>query len=289
MQTMFGYKLEIWKYDSAQCEAAEKHLQDMAEKGYEFTGVKSYMWPFVVYKKHDRPVRKKYSVAMMPGDDAILAELCRESGWEILGDSMFGMTICAADNPDAKPIFTDEESRLEMWKEMFEHSRRDKGFVLFLLAAGAVWFISEILKHDDKELLISFFLPSGLILLTGVLWAGSSFVEERIIDGNYKAMMEGTEYKSPGWIKLFYILKFPVMALACIAVFFINRLPLFMVSILWSALTIILDLGIFTAGAVLYGRGISPRLGKVLISLAIWLEVMIGHFARECDLWSNLF
>ena len=55
---MFGYKIEIWRYDSAQCEEAERHLQDMAKKGYEFTGVKSYMWPFVVYKKHDGPVNK---------------------------------------------------------------------------------------------------------------------------------------------------------------------------------------------------------------------------------------
>ncbi|MBQ6899588.1 MAG: hypothetical protein IJN72_01990 [Firmicutes bacterium] len=45
---MFGYKLEIWKYDNAQCEEAERHLYEMAEKGYEFTGVKRHMWPLLV-------------------------------------------------------------------------------------------------------------------------------------------------------------------------------------------------------------------------------------------------
>ena len=76
---MFGYKIEIWRYGSAQCEEAERHLQDMAKKGYEFTGVKSYMWPFVVYKKHDGPVNKKYSVSMLPGDDEALIEAVYEA------------------------------------------------------------------------------------------------------------------------------------------------------------------------------------------------------------------
>ena len=283
---MFGYKIEIWRYDSAQCEEAERHLQDMAKKGYEFTGVKSYMWPFVVYKKHDRPVNKKYSVSMLPGDDEALIELCRESGWEILGDSIFGMTVFAADNPDAKPLFTDEETRLEMWQEMFKDEKRDKGWVLLLLAVGAAWLGYECIRN--QEIPWDFIVPMGLLLLIGVLWAGSSLVEDSIIKGYNNALMDGTEYVRPGWIRWFYRLKFPVITLCCISILFIDRLPLLMDGMIWPLFTIILNMGIFASGSVLYGSGTSPRLGKFLMMLAAWLELMIGHIARSWDIWSKI-
>ena len=284
---MFGYKIEIWRYDSAQCEEAEKHLQDMAGKGYEFTGVKSYMWPFVVYKKHGRPVNKKYSVSMLPGDDEALTALCRDSGWELLGDSIFGMSVFAADDPDAKPLFTDEETRLEMWREMFKDEKRDKGFVLLLLAAGAVWLWYEFVRN--QEIPWEFIIPMALLLLIGALWAGSSLVEDRVIKGQYRCMEEGIGYISPGWIRWFYRLKFPVMALACIAIVFVDRLPLFMEGMVWPLFTIILNLGVFVAGVVLYGSNISPRLGKFLMALAAWLELMMGQLARSWDHYSIFF
>jgi len=285
---MFGYKFEIWKYDSARCQEAERHLQDMADRGYEFTGVKSYMWPFVVYKKHERPVCKKYSVSILPGDDETLTALCRESGWEILGDSIFGMTVFAADDPDATPLFTDEESRLEMWREMFKDEKRDKGWGLLLLAGALVWVIYSAIKYG--EITLSSFLPLVVIIMTGMLWASSALVQDRVIKGQYKCITEGTEYVTPGWIRLFYRLKFPVITLCCISILFIDRLPLFMDGMIWPLFTMILNLGLFAAGAVLYGNNIYPRLGKFLMMLAVWLELAMGHFARSWDnVWSRYF
>ena len=53
---------------------------------------------------------------------------------------------------------------------------------------------------------------------------------------------------------------------------------------------VILNLGLFAAGAVLYGNNIYPRLGKFLMMLAVWLELAMGHFARSWDnVWSRYF
>jgi len=286
---MFGYKLEIWKYDSAQCQEAEKHLYEMAEKGYEFTGVKRHMWPLVVYKKQDEPIRKKYSVAVMPGEDAALIELCKESGWEMLGHDNLGMTVMASDNPDARPIFTDEETRLEMWKEMFEKHKTNQMWGYIIVGALYVWLLSESVKVIERLQDFTFTAVAVLMLIVLGLWAGTALVEKKIMREQYQCIMEGTEYERPAWISKFYKIKVPVTMFMFVAVILIVRLPLLMSGMIWPLLVAAVNLILFFTGVILYGSGTHPKMGVFLIFLVMYIEILMNHISLNWTTWSRVF
>ena len=114
---MAKYKYQLGTFNLFDYAGVERHLEKMATKGWQFDSV-NYFWKF----KKAEPARLKYSVTYVPEASDLDPEplekqkeieaYCEEAGWKKVG-SWMQMQIFCTENPDAVPIETDEELRLE--------------------------------------------------------------------------------------------------------------------------------------------------------------------------------
>ena len=83
---MFGYKIEIWKYDVENYKKAEEHILEMAEKGYELEFINDTWIPLAVYRKTEDTKKRKYSVVPVPwyNTDQEFRMMCEDAGWHML-------------------------------------------------------------------------------------------------------------------------------------------------------------------------------------------------------------
>jgi len=116
---MAKYKYQIGTFNLFDYSGVEHHLEKMAEKGWQFDSIGSFFWK---YKKIE-PATLKYSVTYIPEVSEFdpeplekqkdIEEYCREAGWQKVGNWL-QMQIFCSENPEAVPIETDEELRLEV-------------------------------------------------------------------------------------------------------------------------------------------------------------------------------
>ncbi|MBQ8633961.1 MAG: DUF2812 domain-containing protein [Lachnospiraceae bacterium] len=116
---MAKYKYQISTFNLFDYAGVERHLEKMAEKGWQFDSIGSFFWK---YKKIE-PATHKYSVTYIPEVSEFdpeplekqkdIEEYCREAGWQKVGNWL-QMQIFCSENPEAVPIETDEELRLEV-------------------------------------------------------------------------------------------------------------------------------------------------------------------------------
>ena len=116
---MGKYKYQISTFNLFDYAGVEHHLEKMAAKGWQFDSVGTYFWK---YKKTE-PAHLKYSVTYVPEASDFDPEplekqkdieaYCEEAGWKKIGNWM-QMQIFCSENPNAVPIETDEELRLEV-------------------------------------------------------------------------------------------------------------------------------------------------------------------------------
>lgn len=115
---MGDYKYQISNFNLFDYAGVEKHLEKMAAKGWQFDSIGSFFWK---YKKAE-PTKLKYSVTYIPESSDFDPEplekqkdieaYCEEAGWKKAGNWL-QMQIFYSESPDAVPIETDEEMRLE--------------------------------------------------------------------------------------------------------------------------------------------------------------------------------
>ena len=148
---MAKYKYQLSSFNLFDYVGVERHLEKMAAKGWQFESVGSFFWK---YKKTE-PAKVKYSVTYIPEVSEFDPEplekqkdieaYCEEAGWKKIG-SWLQMQIFCSEKPDAVPIETDEELRLEfIGKSMkknflFSHTLL---LLVFLLNAFTTWNMAK--------------------------------------------------------------------------------------------------------------------------------------------------
>ncbi len=138
---MAKYKYVMESICEYEYKYAERHLEEMAEKGWMLENTGFLFWK---YRKIE-PERKKFSVTYIPGlsrldpetteEEEILKEYCGQTGWYKVANWGI-MKIFANDDADAVPIDTDEKLRFEAYKES-----KDKSFLLDALISGSRFVI----------------------------------------------------------------------------------------------------------------------------------------------------
>ena len=116
---MAKYKYQIGTFNLFDYVGVERHLEKMAAKGWQFDSIGSFFWK---YKKAE-PAQLKYSVTYIPEASDFDPEplekqkeieaYCEKAGWQKVGNWL-QMQIFCSENPEAVPIETDEELRLEV-------------------------------------------------------------------------------------------------------------------------------------------------------------------------------
>jgi len=173
---MAKYKYQLSTFNLFDYAGVERHLEKMAAKGWQFDSIGSFFWK---YKKAE-PATLKYSVTYIPEVSDFDPEplekqkdieaYCEEAGWKKAGNWL-QMQIFCSENPDAVPIETDEELRLEfIGKSMkknflFSHTLL---LAVFLMNAFTTFFTA---KNDWME----FFSDSSRLWSTG-LWIWGIFL-----------------------------------------------------------------------------------------------------------------
>ena len=114
---MAKYKYQLGTFNLFDYAGVERHLEKMAAKGWQFDSVNTF-WKF----KKAEPEKLKYSVTYIPEASDLdpeplekqkeIEEYCEKAGWKKVGNWL-QMQIFCTENPDAVPIETDEELRLE--------------------------------------------------------------------------------------------------------------------------------------------------------------------------------
>lgn len=166
---MGNFKYQFFDFRLFDYTGVEKHLEKMAAKGWQFVSVGSYWWK---YKKAE-PAKVKYSVTYVPEATQFAPEplekqmdidaYCEEAGWKKVGTWM-QMQIFRTENPDAVPIETDEELRLDAI-----HGSMKKNFWTHLLLLLLFILNANNLFSAAKDNIIVF-LASGSTLWVFSLW-----------------------------------------------------------------------------------------------------------------------
>lgn len=115
---MAKYKYQLSTFNLFDYAGVERHLEKMAAKGWQFDSIGSFAWKY----KKIKPANLKYSVTYIPEASEFDPEplekqkdmetYCEEAGWKKVGNWL-QMQIFCSENPDAVPIETEEELRLE--------------------------------------------------------------------------------------------------------------------------------------------------------------------------------
>lgn len=169
---MAQYKYQFSMYNLFDYIGVERHLEKMAAKGWQFDSVGSFFWK---YKKAE-PAQLKYSVTYIPEvseyDPAPLEKqkdmeaYCEEAGWRKVGN-LLQMQIFCSEHPEAVPIETEEELRLE-----YIHKSMKKNFLTTHLLLFLVFLLNLVLRLSmAKNDWVNFFTDGGSLWTCGIfLW-----------------------------------------------------------------------------------------------------------------------
>ena len=155
---MAKYKYQLSTFNLFDYAGVERHLEKMAAKGWQFDSVGTYFWK---YKKAE-PATLKYSVTYIPEASEFDPEplekqkdmdaYCEEAGWKKIG-SWLQMQIFCSENPDAVPIETDEELRLEVIrKSMNKNLLLSHGLLLAVFLMNMLTTISTAKRNWPEYL-----------------------------------------------------------------------------------------------------------------------------------------
>lgn len=172
---MAKYKYQISTFNLFDYAGVERHLEKMAAKGWQFDSVGTYFWK---YKKAE-PAKLKYAVTYIPEASDFDPEplekqkdieaYCEEAGWKKIGNWL-QMQIFCSENPDAVPIETDEELRLEVIsKSMNKNLLLSHGLLLLVFLMNMFTTISTAKRNWVEFLSDSHRLWNTGIWMWGIL------------------------------------------------------------------------------------------------------------------------
>lgn len=167
----FKYQMSI--YNLFDYTGVERHLEKMAAKGWRFTSIGNFFW---VYRRTE-PAKVKYSVTYVPEASQFdpqplekqrdIEAYCEEAGWKKV-DTWMQMQIFCSENPDAVPIDTDEEVRLEAI-----HKSMKKNFLFSHLLLLIVFLMNAFTNYGlAKRNWMEFLSDSGRLWTCGIWFTG---------------------------------------------------------------------------------------------------------------------
>lgn len=114
------YRFEIWSYDFFAYEEAERHLNDMSERGWDIVGITLEWLPIGVYQRRQQNRKKRYSIVPVKEDDHDFYMTCKDAGWRKVRTIRGGLCIFEAQDSFVKPLFTDEMTKYQNLIEVTE-------------------------------------------------------------------------------------------------------------------------------------------------------------------------
>lgn len=154
---MGKYKYQLGTFNLFDYAGVERHLEKMAAKGWRFDSVTNF-WKF----RKTEPAQLKYSVTYIPEASDLDPEplekqkdieaYCEEAGWKKVG-SWMQMQIFCTDNPDAVPIETDEELRLDVIRRSMNKNLLFSHGLLLLVFLMNMFTTFETAKRNWAEFL----------------------------------------------------------------------------------------------------------------------------------------
>ncbi len=169
---MREFKYEIPRYHLFDYIGVEKHLEKMAAKGWRLTSIGDFFW---IYKRTE-PEDLKYSVTYIPETSEFDPEplekqrdieaYCEAAGWKKV-DRWMQMQIFCSDNPEAVPIETDENLRLEAIHKSIKKNMLFSKLLLLFVFAFQLFRSYSIAKNNW----ITFLSDSNQLYVCGIwLW-----------------------------------------------------------------------------------------------------------------------
>ena len=279
---MFGYKIEIWRYETANYDKAQEHILAMAAKGYELIDINPYWVPLAGYRKTENTRRRKYCVVLIPTDDENFMQLCEDSGWHLLARAARGPAVLYSEDTDAKPIFTEEESKAIMAQEVVSDKSTDVGcaFIfavpVLLILTWLAWklaFIPEVIP------LIIFCALAWFVVILEFI---SINLEGRALKEQLRLAREGEFYEKPEWLYRFYSFKivFSLIGILGLLGFYIWAYMLHieshLVVMIVAAVVIVFMTGVFIR---IFMK--KEKLGTVLMMLAVIIMYMVPRLLKD--------
>lgn len=155
----------------------EKHLEKMAAKGWQLSKIVRGAW---IYKKAV-PAKVRYAVTFIPtvsaydpvetNETARLDDYCESVGWKKVTDWL-QMQIYCTDDPDAKPLETDESVRLDVIRRSMRRSYLVFHILFLLVFLLQGWNMSNTYQFDP----IGFLSQDMSLYLLAILISGISFI-----------------------------------------------------------------------------------------------------------------
>ena len=166
---MAKYKYQLGTFNLFDYAGVERHLEKMAAKGWQFDSVNTF-WKF----KKAESEKLKYSVTYIPEASDLdpeplekqkeIEEYCEKAGWKKVGNWL-QMQIFCTENPDAVPIETDEELRLEFIRKSMKKNLLISHGLLLLVFLMNMFTTFETAKRNWAE-----FLSDSHRLWNTALW-----------------------------------------------------------------------------------------------------------------------
>ena len=281
---MFGYKLEIWRYETANYDKAQEHILEMAEKGYELVDISTYWVPLAGYRKTENARRRKYCVVVVPTDDENFMQLCEDCGWHLLAGQKVGLTVLYSEDPDARPIFTEEESEAIMAQEVVSDKQFDIGCAYIFavpIMLIATWVAFRLGSIDILKTfpIIIFCVLAWFVLIMELV---SMILENRALKEQIRLAREGEIYEKPEWLYKFYSFKIVVSILGCLGLigFYLWAWTLHLeahLTVLIMAAVVV----VFLAGVFVRVFLKKEKLGTILMMLAVIVMFMMREILRD--------
>lgn len=193
------YKIEYWKYDIFDFDEAEQHLNQMAEKGWQLSGLTLEWMPLACYRNCSTETPKKYAIAFTESDeeDERLIQLYHDAGWKLEQElNRYRQCIFSTEEQDLPPLYTDKKSKTESALQSIKDSTN---FVMRLIL-WVLLLIATIWIYKQEEL-YSVRLLVLLIMVPGLL-------DFFVVVSNYHYIKKGAQSLvdsggRPAWIKAF--------------------------------------------------------------------------------------
>lgn len=208
------YKFELWNYDFFAYEEAERHLNDMSERGWDIVGITLEWLPIGVYQRRLQNKKKRYSIVPVEEDDHDFYVACEDAGWHKVRTIRGGLCIFEAQGDFAKPLFSDEMTKYQNLIEVMETNNPVSSFILTLILLLFIFF--QDFKTDWGS--------PGYYVLAGICLMG--LVANVVGIKEYLFHKKAAEYAEEGIIleKSSFYLKFNIVSFGAAAITWIGLL-----------------------------------------------------------------
>lgn len=190
------YKFERWIYNEFEYEAAEEHLNRMADRGWELYTAYSNRGGTASYIRNPAARGFRYTLDAAGRDDAGYIDFCRDVGWEPVSQLKNGICIFVSRDGRGKPLHTDETVKYDHILKVISERHLFKGqaanvIKLIAVAAIMVWAVSVM-----AEISVFLSVMYGMIFVPSLCYYINVLYTE-------KALWDAAAGKTiifPGWL-----------------------------------------------------------------------------------------